>query len=53
MKTPKAFLHYPGIFYIGHTIIVIVYTTVGFFGYWKYGDDIEPSITLNLPIEEM
>lgn len=53
MKTPKAFLHLPGIFYISHGLVVLFYALVGFFGYWKYGEEVLPSLTLNLPQHEM
>lgn len=53
MKTPQNFIGCPGVLNIGMLVVVVLYTTVGFFGYWKYGKDTKGSITLNLPTEEM
>ncbi|XP_054275982.1 proton-coupled amino acid transporter-like protein pathetic [Macrosteles quadrilineatus] len=49
MKTPTHFIGCPGILNTGMFVVVMVYSSVGFFGYLKYGDATEPSITLNLP----
>lgn len=46
MEKPKSF---PKVLISGMTIIVILYATVGFLGYLKYGADSKGSITLNLP----
>lgn len=53
MKTPENFIGCPGVLNIGMSVVVVLYTLVGFFGYWKYGDDTKGSITLNFPTEEM
>ncbi|KAJ6647742.1 Proton-coupled amino acid transporter-like protein pathetic, partial [Pseudolycoriella hygida] len=53
MKTPQNFIGCPSVLNTGMLVVVILYTTVGFFGYWKYGDDTAGSITLNLPTEEI
>ena len=47
--------HFHFYFSVLNTSMVIVtclYITVAFFGYLKYGDNVEGSITLNLPVEE-
>jgi len=48
MKTPTHFIGCPGVLNIGMTAVVTLYSTVGFFGYLKYGEFTAPSITLNL-----
>ncbi|XP_049784560.1 proton-coupled amino acid transporter-like protein pathetic [Schistocerca cancellata] len=53
MKTPTHFIGCPGVLNIGMAVVVSLYTAVGFFGYLKYGDKTEGSITLNLPTEEV
>ena len=53
MKTPSHFLGCPGVLNFGMTVVVILYTAVGFFGYLQYGEDTKGSITLNLPVTEM
>ncbi|KAJ6644044.1 Proton-coupled amino acid transporter-like protein [Pseudolycoriella hygida] len=53
MKTPKAFGGTYGVLNIAMVSIVFLYVGMGFFGYLKFGDDIEGSITLNLPAAEI
>lgn len=53
MKTPTHFIGCPGVLNIGMFFVVLLYGSVGFFGYLKYGNKVEPSITLNLPEDEM
>lgn len=52
MKTPKHFLGYFGVLNTGMGGVTVVYILLGFLGYLKYGEATEPSITLNLPINE-
>lgn len=35
------------------TAVVLLYIAFGFMGYLKYGENIQDSITLNLPPEQM
>lgn len=49
MKTPTHFIGCPSVLNTGMGIVVSLYVGVGFFGYLKYGDITEGSITLNLP----
>jgi len=49
MKTPAHFVGCPGVLNTGMFFVVLLYSTVGFFGFWKYGDSTRASITLNLP----
>ncbi|XP_063236047.1 proton-coupled amino acid transporter-like protein pathetic [Bacillus rossius redtenbacheri] len=49
MKTPKSLLGLTGILSTGTAGIALVYILIGFLGYLRYGDEVEGSITLNLP----
>ncbi|KAL1399245.1 hypothetical protein pipiens_008365 [Culex pipiens pipiens] len=49
MKTPEDFGGMTGVLNTGMVIVACLYTAVGFFGYLKYGEDVQGSITLNLP----
>lgn len=37
---------------MGMVIVTTLFLVIGFFGYLKYGESIQPSISLNLPSEE-
>ncbi|CAH0759332.1 unnamed protein product [Diatraea saccharalis] len=52
MKKPKNFLGCPSVLVVAMTVIVFLYSTLGLFGYFKYGDVLRGSITLNLPIDD-
>lgn len=49
MRTPQDFGGTTGVLNTGMIIVACLYTAIGFFGYLKYGDDVQGSITLNLP----
>ncbi|KAH8241069.1 proton-coupled amino acid transporter-like protein CG1139 isoform X2 [Drosophila bipectinata] len=49
MRTPEDFSGPTGVLNTGMVIVACLYTSVGFFGYLKYGDAVKGSITLNLP----
>ncbi|CAB3360550.1 Hypothetical predicted protein [Cloeon dipterum] len=53
MKTPKNFLGRFNVLETGLTVIVCLFTFVGFFGYLKYGEKTLGSISLNLPEDEI
>lgn len=53
MKTPTHFIGCPGVLNLGMFFVVILYAATGFFGFLKYGDDTQASITLNLPAEDV
>lgn len=53
MKTPKSFGGSFGVLNQGMVVIVFLYVGMGLFGYLNYGDDIQGSITLNLPADDM
>lgn len=52
MKTPNHFIGCPGVLNIGMFFVVLLYSTVGFFGYLRFGEETDGSITLNLPVNE-
>ncbi|XP_075162004.1 arcus [Haematobia irritans] len=52
MATPKAYLKPCGIMNVGMTIVLSLYIILGFFGYWRYGDEALGSVTLNIPQEK-
>lgn len=51
MKNPEQFLGWqcPNVLYTGMIVNVILFTSVGFFGYVSYGDTVKTNIILNLP----
>lgn len=51
MKKPRAFIKPAGVLNIGMGINVVLYIAMGFFGYLKYGENSQGTITLNLPGE--
>lgn len=53
MKNPQHFLGCPGVLNCAMSVVVILYAVIGFFGYLKYGDATEGSVTLNLPVDEV
>lgn len=53
MKKPEDFGGSTGVLNTGMTIVACLYTTVGFFGYLKYGENVKGSITLNLPPDQL
>lgn len=53
MKEPESFRGFSGILNMGMTLVVSMYAIIGFFGYWKYGENVAGSITLNLPPNDL
>ncbi|XP_030373118.1 proton-coupled amino acid transporter-like protein CG1139 [Scaptodrosophila lebanonensis] len=53
MATPKAYVRGCGIMNWGMSIVLALYVVVGFFGYWRYGEESKGSITLNIPQTEI
>ncbi|XP_014211868.1 proton-coupled amino acid transporter-like protein pathetic isoform X2 [Copidosoma floridanum] len=53
MKTPAHFIGCPGVLNIGMFFVVTLYSFVGFFGYLKYQEKTNGSITLNLDQEDI
>lgn len=52
MKKPEHFLGCPGVLVIAMGLILFLYSTLGLFGYFRYGDVLRGSITLNLPVDD-
>ncbi|XP_049864935.1 proton-coupled amino acid transporter-like protein pathetic [Pectinophora gossypiella] len=52
MKKPQHFLGCPSVLAIAMTLITVLYTILGLFGYFRYGDVLRGSITLNLPMDD-
>ncbi|XP_023028337.1 proton-coupled amino acid transporter-like protein pathetic [Leptinotarsa decemlineata] len=52
MKTPQHFTGLCGVLNQGMGGVTLAYIIVGFFGYLKYGPEVQGAITLNLPIED-
>uniref|UniRef100_A0A6P7GAW9 Proton-coupled amino acid transporter 4-like isoform X2 n=1 Tax=Diabrotica virgifera virgifera TaxID=50390 RepID=A0A6P7GAW9_DIAVI len=53
MKVPDDFDKTFGVLNIAMTICICWYTSIGFLGYLKFGEDIKGSITLNMPQEQV
>jgi solute carrier family 36 (proton-coupled amino acid transporter) len=49
MKNPRMFSNSYGVLNVGMIFLTTLFTLLGFVGYWKYGEDVESSLTLNLP----
>ena len=53
MREPKNFAKPFGVLNVGMVLVTTIFTTFGLFGYLKYGENIEGSITLNLPHDQL
>lgn len=53
MKHPNNFSRKLGVLNIGVLILTSFVITFGFFGYWRFGDEVESSLTMNLPQDEV
>ncbi|XP_035780455.1 proton-coupled amino acid transporter 2-like [Anopheles albimanus] len=49
LARPRDFIAWNGVLNTGMTLVVCLYSAVGFFGYLKYGEAAQGSVTLNLP----
>lgn len=49
MKKPIDFSKSFGVLNVGFVILTVVFICFGTIGYWKFGDDVAASLTLNLP----
>jgi len=52
MRTPEAFGGWFGVIDLAMTVAMVLYAAVGFYGYLRFGADVQGSITLNLPCHE-
>lgn len=52
MRKPRNFTKTWGVLNVGMVALTALFAVFGFVGYWKYGDDVESSLTLNLPSDE-
>ncbi|XP_066148000.1 proton-coupled amino acid transporter-like protein CG1139 isoform X3 [Euwallacea fornicatus] len=53
MATPKNFRQPFGVLNVGMILVTLIYVGMGMMGYWRYGEKIESSITINFPIKEI
>lgn len=53
MRKPQNFSKLLGVLNVGMVFVTGIYISFGFMGYWKYGEETEGSLTLNLPTDEM
>lgn len=53
MKKPRNFSKLLGVLNVGMVFVTAIYISFGAIGYWKYGDETQDSLTLNLPTNEM
>lgn len=53
MAKPQQFLGCPGVLNVSMFTVIILYASLGFFGYVRFGDAVKGSVTLNLPPEDM
>lgn len=49
MKTPKDLGGWTGVLNLGMSIAIVLYAAVGFYGYLMFGENVQGSLTLNLP----
>lgn len=52
MKRPEQFINWYGVLNVGMVFVMILYFFVGMLSYWKYGEDVESSVFLNLTQED-
>lgn len=53
MKTPQNFGGFNGVLNTAMMLVVLLYAAVGFFGYLEFGNEVQGSITLNLPNDDV
>ena len=53
MKKPQQFLGCPGVLNTAMFTVILLYAVIGFFGYVRYGDIVQGSVTMNLPQDVM
>lgn len=53
MSKPAAYLGWNGVLTRAAVFVAATYILFGFLGYWRYGSELEASVTLNMPTDEM
>lgn len=53
MRKPSTFDQPLGVLNIGISFVTVLYCSFGFVGYLRWGDDVQGSLTLNLPQSDM
>ncbi|KAH8302450.1 hypothetical protein KR044_006864, partial [Drosophila immigrans] len=53
MAEPKKYLGWLGVLSIAAIIICILYIFFGLMGFWRFGDETEATVTLNIPVDEI
>ncbi|XP_055523880.1 proton-coupled amino acid transporter 1-like [Wyeomyia smithii] len=53
MRNPDDFGRPLGVLNVGMAAVTLIFASLGFLGYLKWGDDVKSSLTLNLPKEEI
>ncbi|XP_050088890.1 proton-coupled amino acid transporter-like protein CG1139 [Anopheles aquasalis] len=53
MRRPQDFGRTSGVLNVGTAFIVVLYVALGFVGYLRWGDEVQGSMTLNLPDGEL
>ena len=51
MQVPANFSKTSGVLNVGMVFVTLIYAVIGSIGYWKYGEETEGSLTLNLPLQ--
>jgi proton-coupled amino acid transporter len=53
MRKPESFSMLFGVLNMGMILVTCIYITLGTIGYWKFGEEAQGTLTLNLPREHM
>ncbi|CAG9855730.1 unnamed protein product [Phyllotreta striolata] len=53
MRVPHNFSRHMGVLNVGMTFVAILFVFMGFIGYWKWGEEVLESVTLNLPQDQI
>lgn len=52
MRNPEQFSSHFGVLNVGMFVLTALFISFGSVGYWKYGDHVKSSLSLNLPVNE-
>jgi solute carrier family 36 (proton-coupled amino acid transporter) len=53
MRNKQHFSPWHGVLNVGMALVAVMYFSIGFYGYLKYGADVQASITLNLSLSKV